>query len=233
MFPTAFDHNPNLPLGPDTATWEGAILLTREVMRACRRHKPDWAMSFECNWDRMLEFGGASWWVGNQLITRQVFPENAETLGLYQAFDYLGVNDAVREGHIVMVAPLAFCRSLDWPPFRGLADYIGEVKRIRDELEDTVFLGESLGPAAVNLLEGTPEGVRLNTFRNPGTGRRACILTNSRLEEKRVTFAFDGPAAGAARIRAPFAESREVTLPASIAIPAERIVFVEEMGDER
>ncbi|NTV38329.1 MAG: hypothetical protein HGA82_04035, partial [Anaerolineales bacterium] len=32
-----------------------------------------------------------------------------------------GVNNAVRDGHIVMIAPLNFCRALDWPPFEGLA----------------------------------------------------------------------------------------------------------------
>jgi hypothetical protein len=71
-------------MSPDTAAWEGAIQLTKEIMRDCRQANPDWCMSFECNWDRMLQFGDATWWVGNQRITRKVFPENAETLGLYQ-----------------------------------------------------------------------------------------------------------------------------------------------------
>ena len=145
MFPTAMDYNPDSPMSPDTATWEGAIQLTQEIMRECRKANPDWCMSFECNWDRMLQFGGATWWVGNQLITRKVFPENVETLGLCQAYDYLGVNNAVRDGHAVMVAPLSFSRGVDWPPVHGLANYIKEVKRIRDALQDTVFFGESLG----------------------------------------------------------------------------------------
>ncbi len=50
------------------------------------------------------------------------------------AYDYLGVNNAVREGHTVMVGPMNFCRSIGWKPWEGLADYIKEVKRIRDSL---------------------------------------------------------------------------------------------------
>jgi hypothetical protein len=234
MFPTAIDYNPDSPMSPDTATWEGAIQLTKEIMRDCRKANPDWCMSFECNWDRMLQFGGATWWVGNQLITRKVFPENTETLGLYQAYDYLGVNNAVREGHAVMVAPLNFSRSLDWPPFLGLANYIKEVKRIRDALQDAVFFGESLGQGPVKLQGGSPDGVAYNVYRNRTNGPRVCILTNSRIEERKLLFpAFDGAPGGKARIHTPNRKPRVVSLPAELTIPAERIVFVEELGGGR
>ena len=33
MFPAAIDYNPNLPMSPDTAPWEGAILLTQGNFR--------------------------------------------------------------------------------------------------------------------------------------------------------------------------------------------------------
>jgi glycosidase len=234
MFPTAIDYNPDSPMSPDTGTWEGAIQLTQEIMRECRKANPSWCMSFECNWDRMLQFGGATWWVGNQLITRKVFPENTETLGLYQAYDYLGVNNAVREGHAVMLAPLNFSRSLDWPPFRGLADYIKEVKQIRDALQDAVFFGESLGQSPVKLQGGPPDGVAYNVFRNRTDGRRVCVLTNSRIEERKLSFpAFEEAPGGKARIHTPNRKPRVVTLPAEMTIPAERVVFVEELGGGR
>jgi hypothetical protein len=234
MFPTAIDYNPDSPMSPDTATWEGAIELTQEIMRKCRKANPDWCMSFECNWDRMLQFGGATWWVGNQLITRKVFPENTETLGLYQAYDYLGVNNLVRDGHAIMVAPLNFSRGLEWPPFSDLADYIKEVKRIRDALQDTVFFGESLAHSPVSFPGGPPDGVAYNVFRNRTNGRRVCILTNSRMEERKLSFpAFAGVPGGKARIHIPNRRARAVTLPAELTIPAERIVFVEELGGGR
>jgi hypothetical protein len=240
MFPSAIDYNPDIPLGPDTSTWEGAILLSQEILRECRKYNPDWAMSFECNWDRMLQFGGATWWVGNQLITRQVFPENVETLAITQAYDYLGVNNAVRDGQAVMLAPMSFSRGLDWPPVRGLARYIKEVKRIRDSLQETVFLGEPLGATQVVLRDIPSDGVQYATFRHRGTGRRVCILTNSRNEPRTVTFAgFEGAQEATVRVYVPggpqvrTAKDRDVKLPAAITIPPERLAFIEEQGGMR
>jgi hypothetical protein len=231
VFPAALEYNPDTPLSADTSTWEGAILLTREVMAACRKYRPDWAMSFECNWDRLLQFTGSTWWVGNQPITRRVFPEHVETLGLYDAYDYLGVNNAVRNGHQVMVAPLSFCRSLDWAPFRGLADYIKEVKRIRDSLQETVFYGEVLGQTGVKFMEVLPSGIEYNVFRNRDTGRRVCVFSNSRLTPAKVAFTgFEQPSSAEAQLQTPFKNSRRLRLPAIIEVPAERIVFVEENG---
>jgi hypothetical protein len=229
MFPAAIDYNPNLPMSPDTGPWEGAILLTKEVMASCRKYNPDWAMSFECNWDRMLQFTGATWWVGNQLITRQVFPENAEMLLIGSAYDYLGVNNAVRDGHVAMLGPYNMCRPLGWRPFAGLADYVKEVKRIQDGLTDTVFLGEVLGHDGLQISGEPAAGVAYNVFRSRTTGRRACILTNSRMEG--VTQAiqgFDASPNGEVRIHTPFQETKVAKLPAEINIPAEGIVFVEE-----
>ena len=47
MFPCALDYNPNLPMSPDTAPWEGAILLTKEVMAACRNALADFKVPRE------------------------------------------------------------------------------------------------------------------------------------------------------------------------------------------
>jgi hypothetical protein len=140
----------------------------------------------------------------------------------------------VRDGHAVMVAPLNFSRGLEWPPFRDLANYIKEVKRIRDALQDTVFFGESLGASQVKLEGGPPDGVAFNVFRNRANGRRVCILTNSRIEERKLSFpAFAGAPGGKARIHTPNSKVRVVTLPAELTISAERVVFVEELGGGR
>jgi hypothetical protein len=230
MFPAALDFNPDIPLSPDTATWEGAILLTREVFAACRKHNADWAMSFECNWDRMVEFTGATWWVGNQLVTRQVFPENAETQMIGMAYDYLGVNNLVRDGHIVMVSPLNFCRSMGWKPWEGLSTYIKEVKRIQDRLIDTVFLGEVLGHDGVKLSGSPATGIAYSVYRNLTTSKRAAIFTNATMEPKKQAFqGFEDSQGSEIRIHTPFREPKSVKLPAEIEIPAEGIVFVEEL----
>jgi hypothetical protein len=229
VYPSALDYNPDLPMSPDTAPWEGVIMLTQEVMAECRKYCPDWAMSFECNWDRLLQFTGSTWWVGNQAITREVFPEHVETLGLYDAYDYLGVNNAVRNGHQVMVAPLGFSRPLDWAPFRDLADYIKEVKRIRDRLQETVFYGEVQGRSGVKLKDGPPSGLEYNVFHNRDSGRRVCVISNRNMTDGKLTIlGFEGNSNGAARLHAPFKRIRQVRLPLTVTVPAERIVFLEE-----
>ena len=233
MFPATIEWNPNVPMSPDTATWEGAIILTKEIMAACRKHKPDWAMSFECRWDRMIQFGGATWWVGNQLVTRTVFPEHAETLGLANAFDYLGVNNCVRDGHIGMVCPQNFTRTVGWRPFKGLAEYIKEVKRIQDSLADAVFFGESLGHEQITL-EGRPQsGVGYNVWRSLKTGKHVCIFTNSTMDAQRLGIKSLGGASGKVRIHTPFRKAIIVNLPARVEMPTERIVFVEQLGGAR
>lgn len=230
MFPAGYDFNPLITASADTATWEGAIALTRQIMSECKRYNPDWAMSFECNWDRMLEFTDATWWVGNQSITRYVFPEHVETLLLASAYDYIGVNNAVRQRHTVQVAPMNFCRSMDWKPFQGLANYIKAVKGIQDSLMDTVYMGEVLDHQQVTLAEPLASGVEYNVYRNRRTGKRACILTNSGMDAmKQQILSFDGNASGKVRIHAPFRKTRTVRLPAQIEVPGERIVFVEEL----
>jgi hypothetical protein len=200
-------------------------------MAACRKLNPDWCMSFECNWDRMLQFGGATWWVGNQLITRKVFPEHVETTSITQAYDILGVNNLVRDGHVVMLAPMSFGRGLDWAPVRGLADYVRQVKLIRDHLADAVFYGRSLGQEPVKLEGGPPDGVAYNVWVDRRTGRRVCILSNSRMEPRTLMFpGFAGAASGLVRLHVPGRKARTLEVPAALAVPAERVVFVEEVG---
>ncbi len=232
MFPVFLSFNPDSPMSPDMTTWEGAILLSKEVFAACRKHNPNWAMSFECNWDRMLQFGGCTWWVNNQPFTRAVFPENAETQALKDAYDYLLVNNLVREGHHVMITPMKFSGGMDLKPMEGINEYIRDVKRIRDQLQETVFLGEVLGHNGVNLTNPEPEGVEFNVFRNRRSALRACILTNAKMEPRTVEMAgFDRAKSSSARIHQPGLDSYVVNLPATITIPAEQILFAEELPE--
>jgi hypothetical protein len=248
MGPIPLEFNPDVPMSPDTASWEGAMMLTQEIFDSCRRYNPDWAISFEGGWDRLLQFTPATWWVGYNPILRFVFPEHAETLLIAQAYDRVGVNSAVRNRQIVMVGPMNMCRSVGWKPWQGLADYIKEVKRIQDSLTDTAFLGEVIGHQGVVLpniqadedlpkpavfawhgMQKPPLGIEYNVMRNFTTGKRVCIFTNASSEATKQTVqAFEGNPAGEARVHAPFADVKTVILPADIEVPAEGIVFLEE-----
>jgi len=230
MFPCSMNFNPRCELGPDTSTWEGAVRITRVILDQSRKINPDFAMSFECNWDRMLQFGNAMWWVGNMSIVRSVFPEMVETRAITSPYDYLGVNNAVRSSQVGLLGPLNYSRSVGCEPWNGLADYIREVKQIQDRLSETVFLGEVLGHEQIKLEHEPHYGVEYNVFRCPKTGKRSCILTNSDMEDHVQGIAgFEGTSRGSVRIHAPLVAPWDAALPAKVTVPAERIVFVEEL----
>ncbi len=128
-----------------------------------------------------------------------------------------------------MLGPLNFCRSVGWKPWEGLADYIKEVKRIQDSLR-TPSTWAKCSATRECRCPATRPGVDYNVFRNISTGKRVCILTNSRMEPKKQAITgFEASPSGQARIHTPFQPARVVKLPAEIEVPAERIVFVEEL----
>jgi hypothetical protein len=230
MFPTPQNFNPRCTLSPDTSTWEGAIQLSRRLLDEARKVNPDFALSFECNWDRMLEFSNAIWWVGNMSFVRSVFPEMIETRAITSPYDYLGVNNAVRLSQVGLLGPLNYTRSVGWEPWRGLADYLCEVKRIQDELSDAVLYGQVLGHEGIELAAAPAECVDYNVFRSATTGRRVCVLTNSDLEQRtQVVQTFPGTTSRRVRVHAPLQAPVESELPVKLIIPGERIVFVEEL----
>jgi len=229
-FPQPLNFNPRVVLSPDQSPWEGTTRLVARISRECRALHPDFRLSFETAWDRMLSFGAATWWAGNMSVARRVFPELVETVGLYQPYDYLGVNDAVRNGWAVMVAPYHFNRSMDCEPWRGLAGYIREVKKVRDELSDYVFTGEALDAGEARF-EGKerPAGLEHAVYRNPKNGKRAGILTNRGATPVAVNFAGFGAArAGRVRVLRPARAPETLALPAPIMVDPERLVFLVE-----
>ena len=83
-----------------------------------------------------------------------------------------------------LVGPQNYSRSVGWEPWRGLARYIGEVKRIQDSLSEAVFFGEVLGHAQIQLEGEQHCDVEYNVFRSLKTGKRVCILTNRGMEDR-------------------------------------------------
>jgi hypothetical protein len=231
MFPTPMDFNPRCELGPDVSTWEGAIRLTQRLVEKAQKINPEFALSVECNWDRMLQFANAIWWVGNMSLARSVFPEMVETRAVLSPYDYLGVNNAVRLSQVGLLAPLNCSRSLAWEPWKGLSQYVRDVKQVQQGLSEAVFFGEVLGPTQIRLGHEPRYGIELNVFRSLKSGKRVCILTNSdREEQTQVIRAFAGNEAGAVRIHVPCVPPRDAALPVKVTVPAERIVFVEELS---
>lgn len=233
MFPALLDMNPRAPLGPDRSTWQGALDTIGDIARACRAVRPDFAISNECNWDRVLTYGAATWWAGNMSSARAVFPEVVETVGHYQPWDYVGLNNAVRLGHAVMLAPHQFNCDMGCETWRtGMSPYVRELKRIRDRLAEVVFFGEPRERGEARF-EGLPKDSALDfaVYRGPRSGRRACIVTNGASAPRTVTFVgFDGAPRGRVRVHRPFEPPVDAALPARLRLPAEGIAFIVEVG---
>ncbi len=229
-YQTPLNFNPRSPLSPDRSPWEGTTRLAESISRECRAIHPDFRVSWETIYDRLLSYGAATWWAGNMTAARKVFPELVETVGLSQPYDYTTVNDAVRNGYAVMVDPFQFNRSMDCEPWRGLAGYIRDVKTIRDELSDYVFTGEQLDPSEVSFGDQPkPEGIEHAVYRNLKNSKEACIITNRGASPASVNFAgFGAVNAGVVRAYHPGQSPVMLTTPAPITVDSERIVFIVE-----
>lgn len=229
MFPALLDLNPAAPLPPDTATWESAIRFLTTMNRTCRAINPAWRISNECNWDRTLQVGTATWWASNMTAVKAVFPETLETAAVYQPYDFAAVNNAMREGHALMVAPYHFQRSMDEPSWRRLSVYIQKVKAIRDRFNAQLVFGEPDSPGAARVVE-LPSSCAMKVYRDRGPGRRVAIITNSDEGPAGFTLAgWHGSGIRTARVHVPGARPYGVMLPAQITAPAEGLVFVEEV----
>jgi hypothetical protein len=229
-YPGALNFNPRAGMSPDQSPWEGTVRLIEAIRRECRAIRPDFCISIETTWDRSLAFGASTWWGGNMAAAKRVFPELVETVGLYQPFDFVGVNDAVRNGYAVMVAPYHFNRSVDADGWQGLSEYIREVKRIRDELDESVFFAEYLGASEVRFgPEKAATPFDYAAFRNRRNGKLACVLTHRGPAAESVPVAGLGPRdKGPVRIYRPFQPVEMAQLPFRVAVPPERFAIVVE-----
>jgi hypothetical protein len=230
FYPSPLNFNPRITTSPDRSPWEGTLGVVEAICRECRAVNPEFRLSVETTWDRVLSYGVTTWWGGNMSRAKRVFPELVETVGLYQPYDFIGVNDAVREGYAVMVAPHHFNLSMDCASWRGLASYIRDVKRVRDELADSVFLGEVLDADSVALAgPALSRGLEYSVWRGRTTHKRACIFTNRDAVPATVTLAgFGSDRKGQVRVHRPAHEPLTVELPARVTVEPERLVFVVE-----
>ncbi len=235
-FPNAIEYNPGvveMGRSPDAAPWQGALDLVARIHRECRAVKPDFAISFECNWDRFLSYGTATWWAGNMSTARKVFPELTETVGHYWPYDFFGINTAVREGWAVMLSPHKFNRGMGYEPWKQMSSYVAEAKRICDQYADVIFLGERLyGTGVLFGQTPLPGSIAWEAWRNPQDGLQALVFTNTAREAVTVSLAgFEGKTAGPVKIVAPFSEAYSVVLPAAVSIPGEQFALVVEDTD--
>ena len=228
------DFNPLSTLAPDQATSEGRLLAVAEILKACRAINPDFAISNESAWDRTLVYSTVAWaWHDNVKdhvpVLKYTFPEWLPGLVAPQPYDYTPVNNAVRYGYQIFLGPGNYIApdSMAWAPMRPLSRYVQEVIGILEGLKDTIHFGEFLDNQLTRV--EIPEDTRFSTFRNPKTGKRACVLVNlGEVTREAVVAGFDDNENGPVRIYQPFEKARGAKLPAPVTIPSERLAIVAE-----
>jgi hypothetical protein len=112
-------------------------------------------------------------------------------------------------------------------PMRPLSAYIKEILSLLENVKGAIYEGEFLDNLEARY-EG-PEDTRYSVFRNPKTGKRACVVVNmgEKSCEASVT-GFEGNERGAVRLYQPFEKTRSAKLPARVTIPPERLAIVAE-----
>lgn len=231
---TCLDFNPRLTASPDRSSWEGVLICFEEILRACREVRPDFCVSAEANWDRLLAFTGVYWWAPPEpSAVKTAFPEWVPSVGITQPYDYNLVNRAVLHGEGLLIGPGHYTRSMGLATWRGLSRYIREIIRIRELLLDLLYLGEPLDPAPVTIKAAAAQlrHARWSVFRSLHDGRRACVLVNNGPHPIKVTFAGFHKSGRGRRVRLHhvFKAVRQAAVPARITVPPERLVIIEEV----
>jgi hypothetical protein len=233
LCPGGMDFNPLLKLSPDQAVSQGQLAAVREMQSACGAIQPDFSISAECPWDRLLEYTGVGWsWhqpAGQHVpVFKYTFPElYLPTMAAQQPYDYTAVNNAMRYGYQIFVGPGNYTEAMDYKAFQPLAEYIKEVVRLRKELQETIYGGEFLDTLETKVTPSDQTGY--GVFRNLHTRKRACVVVNYDREAREVSLReFQGNSGGRVRIYQPFSNSREASLPATLSIGGERFAVVME-----
>jgi hypothetical protein len=239
-FVHALDFNPRLTVGPDQAMQQGIIKCMHEILDTCRAINPDFCVSYENNWDRLLNISDVAWWAGGPSPIKVAFPQWASTTHITQPFGQNVVNTQCLGGNNIMFAPGSYTKGLDYPPLQPLRQYTREVTRIRDGLIDNVSRAELIdakhpffaareptiqytGPFA-----DSPDA-DFTVFAHLKNHKRAVVLANlstSPLEVKDLSPT-NNPT-GACRIYQPFQDDRDATFPVTLTLPAEHVAFVVE-----
>jgi len=230
LLPPLLDFNPALAAGPDRAAWEGHLQCLDEIVAACRAVNPEFCLSVEGCWDRLLAYTDVIWWAPPEpSVMKYTFPQWVPCMGITEPYDFNVVNRSVLLGHHLLIGPAHYTASMAFPPMRALAKYLGEITRLRRELFGALSRGEYLGPEPMRV-EGPESGLEWSVFRDPETGQRAGVLANFGNKPVEARAAFADSAGGEVLIYRPFQPVESSAQPVEIGIPGERVVLIVEKG---
>ena len=231
-----FDFNPLLEIPPDRAVSEGQLKCMAETLDECRKVNPDFSVSMESgSWDRALQYGNVAWaWIPNfsrdhyvSNIMKYTFPQWVDSCAVFQPYDYNVVNNAVRYGFFLHIAFGNWTSYMGDDLYKPLSSYIKEIQRIREELKETIYMGEYLDHLEADV--EVTQDMRYGVHRNTESGQRAVVVVNFDAEPHELSLkSFHGNTAGSVYVYAPFKQRAEEKLPVTVSIPGERLAIVIE-----
>ena len=160
-------------------------------------------------------------------VTKYTFPEWVGTCTVFQPYDYNIVNNAVRYGSFVHVAFGNWTAYMGDELFKPLSNYIREVQRIREELKETIYMGEFLDN--LEAVVEVSDDMRYGVHRNTGSGKRAVVAINFDADPHDLAVnSFGGNTDGSVYIYEPFKDRMEAKLPLKMPVAGERLAIVVE-----
>ena len=216
--------------GPDHIQLHSLLETIDETIKSCREINPDFCISGEFWWDRLLTYMDG-WWNWHDMpdhvpVMKYTFPEYLPNFTIIQPWDYNEVNNAVRYGYHLLIGPIRYSATLKNKQFEKLSEYIKEIISIREILKDTIFYGDFLDVLEIKVKAS--ETVKFNTHRNRLTGKRACVLVNYDKNFQEVSLAFTDPKSENAKIYQPFKKPFKIKSPYKVKIPSERLIILVE-----
>ena len=254
------DFNPLSTMPPDTSMPEGTVRSCRWLLEKCREVQSDFCVASEACSDRYIPFidvfyRGAS--VQGVSPIRYVFPEWTTCLHVSSPFDFEGVNAAVRFGCVLAVEPQSYKAGPKHPWYRQLMTYVKEINRLREELNDLIFLSRWLDDRGARVVwnDRIIQSRTASTAKDPGgivllagelpaasgdvplafsvheglrDGRRSIVVVNNSRQTQRYQWAFTHKEVPQAKLYAPFDKPTAVSHSTELSLPPQRLHVIVE-----
>ena len=227
FFARPLDFNAGTGRTADRASWDGGLECMNEILRACREVRPEFSLSTDAAWDRVLTVTQVcSVEARDGCALRTAVGGWQPTFTVTDEDSTRAIGDALRYGGRLRVAGELTRTGAGRPP-RDILAYLKTVMAVREILKGTLLEGEYLGAAGFRV----DESVAVTVFHNSQSGVRTAVLVNPRLETVEaqvIGFAESSSPSRPVLLWQPAEGSKAIELPARVKIPGRQVALITE-----
>jgi hypothetical protein len=233
----ALDFNPLNTLKPDVALMEGLVDAIASLNKQCKKVDPAFEMAGESGTDRFLPYFPVTYRNAKAHAIsslRYVFPEWTSATHIFYPRDFRGINAAIMNGAVICIEPEEYQGSLKQPIYKDLAEYLQETDRIREELNDLIFMAKFYDNQGAFIHEISSAGALL--FKVHGhnkTDQRTIVVANNKAAATTYTWKFLHKDVKQALLYAPFEKVRIVNQGDTLSIKPEGVNILVEITDNQ